>query len=117
LRTQTSPDDTHHDFFGPAEAGFERTNGLGTVGGDASTPSIGFALSSHSNGAVVPPELSGLVRGMSFKRMETVLIAHFAAAEPAQAVATARTYRGCNGSGFDAARLCPGGDGQLTQVA
>ena len=79
-----SPGESHFRLsFSP------RANGFGTVGGNASTPSIGFALSSRGNSAVAPPGLSGLVRGMSFEQMDTVLIVHFATAEPAQAVATA----------------------------
>ncbi|HEX3676930.1 MAG TPA: secretin N-terminal domain-containing protein [Sphingomicrobium sp.] len=46
-------------------------------------PSIGFALASRGRGAVQPPNLKGLVRGLSFEQVDTLLIMRFATARPA----------------------------------
>lgn len=46
-------------------------------------PSIGFALASRGRGAVQPPNLKGLVRGLSFEQVDTLLIVRFATARPA----------------------------------
>ena len=46
-------------------------------------PSIGFALASRGRGAVEPRNLKGLVRGLSFEQVDTLLIMRFATARPA----------------------------------
>lgn len=46
-------------------------------------PSIGFALASRGRGAVQPPNLKGLVRGLSFEQVDTLLIVRFSTARPA----------------------------------
>jgi general secretion pathway protein D len=46
-------------------------------------PSIGFALTSRGRSAVQPPNLKGLVRGLSFESVDTLLIMRFSTARPA----------------------------------
>jgi general secretion pathway protein D len=46
-------------------------------------PSIGFALASRGRSAVQPPNLKGLVRGISFEIVDTLLIMRFSTARPA----------------------------------
>jgi len=46
-------------------------------------PSIGFALASRGRGAVQPPNLKGLVRGLSFEQVDTLLIMRFSTNRPA----------------------------------
>jgi len=46
-------------------------------------PSIGFALASRGRGAVQPPNLKGLVRGLAFEQVDTLLIVRFQTARPA----------------------------------
>jgi general secretion pathway protein D len=46
-------------------------------------PSIGFALTSRGRSAVQPPNLKGLVRGISFESVDTLLIMRFSTARPA----------------------------------
>lgn len=71
-----------------------RANTFGVVGGgptgpDAGKAALGFALSSRGNGAVMPTGLTGLVRGISFDQVDTVLILRFATGQPARVTATA----------------------------
>jgi general secretion pathway protein D len=46
-------------------------------------PSIGFALTSRGPHAVQPSNLKGLVRGISFEQVDTLLVVHFATARTA----------------------------------
>lgn len=46
-------------------------------------PSIGFALAARGPHAVQPSNLKGLVRGISFEQVDTLLVMHFATARPA----------------------------------
>ena len=74
-----------------------RANTFGVVGGtngpntgpNGRQPALGFALSSRGNGAVTPSGLNGLVRGIGFEQVETVLILRFSTTQPARVTATA----------------------------
>lgn len=71
-----------------------RANTFGVVGGgptgpDAGKAALGFALSSRGNSAVMPSGMTGLVRGITFDQVDTVLILRFATGQPARVSATA----------------------------
>jgi len=76
----------------PTESRFRLTvtpkvNGFATVGTDPGRPALGLALTSRGNSAVAPPGLDGLVRGIAFDQVDSVLVMRFATSAPAAASA------------------------------
>lgn len=51
-------------------------------------PTLGFGLSVRGQGAVVPPALRGLLRGVEFEQVDTNLVIHLAATRKAQVTVT-----------------------------
>lgn len=66
-----------------------KANTFGTVGEDPYKPALGLALTNRNNSAVTPAGLTGLVRGITFDQVETVLILRFATSAPAKVKAAA----------------------------
>ncbi len=60
------------------------------IAGQPTQPSIGFALTTRSPGAVQPSNLKGLVRNISFEQADTILILRFGVTQAA-AVAAVQT--------------------------
>ncbi|MDP9163402.1 MAG: hypothetical protein M3N06_04830, partial [Pseudomonadota bacterium] len=60
-----------------------KPNTFQPVGNDPTQPALGFALSGRSPGAVSPPDLKGLVRGITFDQQDSVLIMRFTTSAPA----------------------------------
>lgn len=60
-----------------------RANTYAPVVSEPGRAALGLALTSRGNSAVAPPGLSGLVRGIEFQQIETILILRFATSAPA----------------------------------
>jgi general secretion pathway protein D len=66
-----------------------RAHGFAPVGADVNRPALGLALTNRGGGAVTPAGLKGLVRGISFEQVETILILRFSVTSAASVTATA----------------------------
>lgn len=55
-----------------------KANGFAPVGNDVNRPALGLALTSRGASAVQPPNLTGLVRGITFDKFEDITILRFA---------------------------------------
>ncbi|MEA3009658.1 MAG: ral secretion pathway protein [Sphingomonadales bacterium] len=64
-------------------------HGFAPVGNDVNRPALGLALTIRGGGATTPPNLKGLVRGISFEQVETILILRFQVTSAASVSATA----------------------------
>jgi general secretion pathway protein D len=66
-----------------------RAHGFAPVGNDVNRPALGLALTNRGGGAVTPTGLKGLVRGISFEQVETILILRFSVTSAASVTASA----------------------------
>ncbi|MEO7177450.1 MAG: secretin N-terminal domain-containing protein [Allosphingosinicella sp.] len=64
-------------------------HGFAPVGNDVNRPALGLALTIRGSGAVTPQGLKGLVRGISFEQVETILILRFQVTSAASVSAAA----------------------------
>ena len=64
-------------------------HGFAPVGNDVNRPALGLALTIRGGGAVTPSGLKGLVRGISFEQVETILILRFQVTSAASVSAAA----------------------------
>ena len=54
-----------------------KANGFAPVGNDVNRPALGLALTTRGASAVQPPNLTGLVRGISFDKFDDITILRF----------------------------------------